>query len=154
LQLIHNCSSNAIRTSPRQPPPRRSPESQGFYDAFGVPRACRFFPALGRSRPRLLCLCPALKEVSSLPPFSFSFEIFLDALLSNAQGANQKNFREIIVVETRYVLLVRTGDCFLRLHHFNGICHARAEAVARLHEGLIRQVNIATRHAYLLRRRL
>ncbi len=62
---------------------------------------------------------------------------------ASPQGTNEGNFREIIVVQTGNVLLVRAGDCLLRLHDLNRIGDARTKAIARLCERLIRQIDIA-----------
>ena len=95
-----------------------------------------------------------MEEVGFLPPYSFSFEIFLHALLSDAESANQRNFLIIIVVEARYVLFVRAGDGLLRLHYLHCIGDSCAETVAGLNQRRIRQINVAARHAYLISRRL
>src|ERR1700722_4629881 len=83
-----------------------------------------------------------------------SLEIFLDALFCDAESASQGNFCKIIAVETRNVLFVGASDRLLRLHHFHRIGDTRAETIARLKQSLFRQVNVASRHVYQLRRRL
>ena len=85
-------------------------------------------------------------------PWSFSFEIFLDALFSRSQSTGQGNFRVIIVVETRDVLFVGAGHGLLRLHHFNRVGDTRAKTVARLGQRRLRQVDVAARYLDLLGR--
>lgn len=109
---------------------------------------------LEMDRPESLLLTQLLYGVGFLPPCLLSFEKFLDTLLSNAQSANQRYFRVIIVVETRYVLFVRARDGLFRLHHFHGIGDTRTETIARLNQRLLRQVNVAACHIHLIRRRL
>src|SRR5579864_9236434 len=84
----------------------------------------------------------------------FSWEILFHALLAGAQGTNERNFREIIVVQTGNVLFVRAGDRLLRLHDLYRIGDARRKAIAGLRERLVGQIDIAARNLYLLRRRL
>ena len=62
---------------------------------------------------------PAPKGVVSLPPWSFTSEIFLDASLGYAQSAHQGNFCKVVAVETGDVLLVGARYALLRLHHFH-----------------------------------
>ena len=88
-----------------------------------------YTPAAQRKRRRnLVILVVAVVLVASglfLWRYFSSYESTDDA-----QGSNQGNFRKIIVVKTRYVLLMSAGDGFLRLHHFNRICDACAKAIA------------------------
>src|SRR5579862_8436522 len=66
--------------------------------------------------------------------FLLSLEIFLNALFSDAKRAGQGNSREIIIVETRDVLLVSAGDELLGLNDLDRVGDAGGEAVARLSE--------------------
>src|SRR5436853_2932757 len=84
----------------------------------------------------------------------FSWEVFLHALLASTQGANEGNFREIIAVQTGDVLLVRAGNRLLRLHDLYRVSNAGGEAVARLCERLIGQIDVAACNLHLLCGRL
>src|SRR5215469_3793339 len=82
----------------------------------------------------------------------FSWEELLHARLTSTQGTNQRDFCEIIVVQTRNVLLMRAGNCLLRLYDLYCVGNAGGEAIAVLGKCLVSQINIATRNFHLFRR--
>ena len=72
------------------------------------------------------------KKTSFSSAMLFSWKIFLYALSASAHGPDEGNFREIILVQTGNVLLMRAGYCLLRLDNLYCVGNACTEAILRL----------------------
>ncbi len=79
-----------------------------------------------------------------------AFQISLDALFGIADGVRQFNFCEIVGVKTLNITLVRAGHGFLRLHNLQIIRDSGSEAVLRLCESLLCQIDRTARDFNLL----
>src|SRR5581483_4023753 len=97
--------------------------------------------------------CQAEKEMGFRRPCLFSWEELLNTLLAGTECADQRNLREIVLVQTGNVLLVRAGYRLLRLHDLDCVSDTRIEAVPRLRQGLVGQIDVAPRGLDLLRGR-
>src|SRR4029079_13450711 len=109
-----------------------------------------FFPAEALNTPKPQS--QDAKEMRFRPPCLFSWEILLNALFTSTQSANERNFRKIVLVQTGNILFLRSGYRLLRLDDFDGVSDARVEAIPRLPQGLIGQIDFAARNRHLLRR--
>jgi hypothetical protein len=63
-----------------------------------------------------------------------------------AQGASQRKLGEIVVVQTRYVLIVGAGESLLGLDDFNTVSDTGSEAVLRPSKALIGKLDILLGH--------
>ncbi len=71
-------------------------------------------------------------------------------LLGGADGARQQNLGDVVGVKTADVLLIRRGQSFLRLDHFNVVGDAGGETVLGLGKRLLRIVQGGPGHLDLL----
>ena len=78
----------------------------------------------------------------------------MNCLLGDAHGARQSDLRHVMGVKAGNVSFVGVGHDFLGLDHLQVVYHARREAVLRLSQSLIGQIQRTLRHRNLIRSRL